>query len=171
MKAKLTAEMQRAQRNAEKIFPQASSETSAKSSSLHENEISSLIIGAAIEMHRFHGPGLVEQVYEESLCYEFHLRGIEFKRQQPVPIYYKDVRLGSDLYLDLIVFDKVIVDNKAKDEILPIDKIKLRTYLRLSKLRLGLIINFHSMVLKDGIVRVVNDLAEYEPPPAGSFQL
>src|SRR6267142_6846377 len=100
---------------------------------MHENEVSSLIIGAAIEVHRFHGPGLVEQVYEESLCHEFGLRGIPFKRQQPVPIYYKDVRLGSDLYLDLIVHDLVIVDNKAKDQILQIDKIKLRTYLRLSK--------------------------------------
>jgi GxxExxY protein len=158
MNPELTAEMQRAQRNAEKIFPETSSPTSSVSSSLHENEISSFIIGAAIEVHRFHGPGLVEQVYEESLCHEFHLRNIEFKRQQAVPIYYKGVRLGSNLYLDLLVHGKVIVDNKAKDEILPIDKIKLRTYLRLSNLRLGLIINFHSMVLKDGIVRVVNDL-------------
>lgn len=138
---------------------------------MHENEVSSLIIGAAIEVHRFHGPGLVEQVYEESLCHEFSLRGIPFKRQQAVPIYYKGVRLGSDLYLDLLVCDKVIVDNKAKDQILPIDKIKLRTYLRLSKLRLGLIINFHAPVLKDGIIRVVNDLTDPEPPEPGSFQL
>jgi len=138
---------------------------------MHENEISSLIIGAAIEVHRYHGPGLVEQVYEESLCHEFNLRGIPFKRQQPVPIYYKEVRLGSDLKLDLIVHEKVIVDNKAKEEILPIDKIKLLTYLRLSKLRLGLIINFHSRILKDGIIRVVNDLVEYEPPPQDSFRI
>ena len=76
---------------------------------MHENEVSSLIIGAAAtEVHRYHGPGLVEQVYEESLCHEFSLRGIPFKRQQPVPIYYKDVRLGSDLYLDLLVYDKVM---------------------------------------------------------------
>jgi GxxExxY protein len=170
MNRKLTAEMQRAQRNAEKNL-QDSSPKSAIVSSLHENEISSLIIGAAIEVHRYHGPGLVEQVYEESLCHEFHLRNIPFRRQEAVPIYYKGVRLGSNLYLDLLVHVKVIVDNKAKDEILPIDKIKLRTYLRLSNLRLGLIINFHSMVLKDGIVRVVNDLAEYEPPPPVSFQL
>ena len=137
---------------------------------MHENEISSLIIGAAIEVHRYHGPGLVEQVYEESLCHEFHLRGIPFRRQQPVPIHYKGIKLGSELYLDLIVYEKVIVDNKAKEEILPIDKIKLRTYLRLSNLRLGLIINFHSTVLKDGIVRVVNNL-DYEPPAPGSFRI
>jgi GxxExxY protein len=133
---------------------------------MHENEISSLIIGAAIEVHRYHGPGLVEQVYEESLCHEFSLRHIPFKRQQPMSIYYKGVKLGSDLALDLIVYDKVIVDNKAKDEIHPLDKVKLLTYLRLV-----LLINFHAAVLKDGIFRVVNDLAEYEPPPAGSFRI
>jgi GxxExxY protein len=138
---------------------------------MHENEISSLIIGAAIEVHRYHGPGLVEQVYEESLCHEFNLRRIPFKRQQPVPIYYKGVKLGSNLALDLIVYDKVIVGNKAKDEIHPIDKVKLLTYLRLSNLRLGLLINYYAAVLKDGIHRVVNDLAEYEPPPVGSFRI
>ncbi len=132
---------------------------------MHENEISNLIIGAAIEVHPYHGPGLVEQVYEESLCHEFALRKIPFKRQQSVPIYYKNVRPGSDLYLDLIVHDRVIVDNKAKEEILAIDKVKLLTYLRLSKLSLGLIINFHSRILKDGIIRVVNDLIEPQPPP------
>jgi len=138
---------------------------------MHENEISSLIIGAAIEVHRYYGPGLVEEVYEEALCHELNLRHIPFKRQQPVPIYYKGVKLGSDLRLDLIVHDKVIVDNKAKEEIHPIDKVKILTYLRLSNLRLGLLINFHAAVLKDGISRVVNDLAEYEPPPLGSFRI
>jgi GxxExxY protein len=138
---------------------------------MHENEISSLIIGAAIEVHKYYGPGLVEQVYEESLCHEFNLRSIPFKRQQPVPICYKGVKLGSDLDLDLIVHEKVIVDNKAKAELHPIDKVKLLTYLRLSNLRLGLLINFHTAALKDGIVRVVNDLAPYEPPPPGSFRI
>ena len=138
---------------------------------MHENEISSLIIGAAIEVHRYYGPGLVEEVYEEALCHEFNLRRMPFKRQQPVPIYYKGVKLGSDLRLDLVVHEKVIVDNKAKEEIHPIDKVKLLTYLRLSNLRLGLLINFHAAVLKDGISRVVNDLAEYEPPPIGSFRI
>ncbi len=138
---------------------------------MHENEISSLIIGAAIEVHRHFGPGLVEQVYEESLCHEFTLRTIPFKRQQSVPIQYKGVKLASDLRLDLIVHDKVIVDNKAKDQTLPIDKVKLLTYLRLSNLRLGLLINYHAAVLKDGIVRVVNELAPYEPPPPGSFRI
>ncbi len=137
---------------------------------MHENEISSLIIGAAIEVHRYFGPGLVEKVYEESLCHEFHLRGMPFKRQQAVPIYYKGVRLASDLWLDLIVHDKVIVDNKAKAEITPQDKAQLLTYLRLSNLRLGLIINYHSFKLTDGIVRVVNGLEEPTLAP-GSFRI
>jgi hypothetical protein len=102
---------------------------------MHENEISNLIIGAAIEVHRYYGPGLVEQVYEEALCREFALRSIPFKRQQ----------------------------------ILPADKAQLRTYLKLSNLRLGIIINFHASVLKDGIVRIVNGLREPELPQPTSF--
>jgi GxxExxY protein len=138
---------------------------------MHENEISRLIIGAAIEVHKELGPGLIEKVYEESLCHEFHLRQITFKRQQPVPIYYKGVRLASDLWLDLLVHEKVIVDNKAKDEVTPLDKVRLLTYLRLCNLRLGLIINFHALRLTEGIVRVVNGLDEYHPPATGSFRL
>ena len=138
---------------------------------MHENEISSLIIGASIEVHRQLGPGLLEQVYEEALCHEFHLRGIPFKRQQAVSIQYKGVKLGSNLVLDLVVYDKVIIDNKAKEQILPIDKTKLLTYLRLCNLRLGLLINFHSVVLKDGIERVVNGLDDWKQPEPGSFKL
>jgi GxxExxY protein len=141
------------------------------STRMHENEISSLIIGAAIEVHRHIGPGLLEQVYEEALCHEFHLHGIPFKRQQGVPLQYKSVKLGSNLVLDLVVYDKVIIDNKAKEQILPIDKTKLLTYLRLCHLRLGLLINFHSMVLKDGIERVVNGMDDGNDPEPGSFNL
>jgi GxxExxY protein len=133
-----------------------------------ENEISERIIGAAIEVHKFFGPGLVEQIYEESLCHEFNLRGIRFERQKPVPIGYKGVTLGVPLRLDLIVEDKVIVDLKAKEEIIALDRAKLLSYLRLSGLRLGLIINFHSVLLKDGVERVVNGLQLPEP---GSFSL
>jgi GxxExxY protein len=135
---------------------------------MHENEISERIIGAAIEVHRYHGPGLVEQIYEESLCHEFNLRSIRFERQKLVPISYKGVTLGVPLRLDLIVEDKVIVDLKAKEAVTPLDTAKLLSYLRLMKLRLGLIINFHSVLLKDGIHRVVNGLPPLEP---GSFSL
>lgn len=125
-----------------------------------ENEISERIIGAAIEVHRFFGPGLVEQVYEEALCHEFSLRGIAFERQKLVPIAYKNVKLGVPLKLDLLVEQRVILDLKAKDEVTPLDRAKLLSYLRLCDLRLGLIINFHEIVLKNGISRVVNKLEE-----------
>jgi GxxExxY protein len=125
---------------------------------VHENEISEKIIGSAIEVHRVLGPGLLESVYEDALCHELHLRGLQFKRQKSVPIPYKGIKLGTDLRLDLLVEDKVIVDLKAKEELSTIDKPKLLTYLRLSGKHLGLIINFHVEALRDGISRVVNKL-------------
>ncbi|HTB83476.1 MAG TPA: GxxExxY protein [Candidatus Sulfotelmatobacter sp.] len=137
---------------------------------MHENEVSEKIIGAAIEVHKFYGPGLVEQIYEEALCHEFSLRGIRFERQKHVPVYYKTVNMGIPLRLDLIVEEKVIVDLKAKEEVVAFDRAKLLSYLRLTNLRLGLIINFHSILLKDGIERVVNGL-KLPPPEPGSFSL
>ncbi len=137
---------------------------------MHENEISEKIIGAAIEVHKFFGPGLIESIYEESLCHEFGLRGIRFERQKPVPIRYKGVELSVPLRLDLVVEGKVIVDLKAKEAVIPLDRAKLLSYLRLSGLRLGLIINFHSVLLKDGIERVVNGL-QVPPVEPGSFSL
>ena len=125
---------------------------------MHENEISEKIIGSAIEVHRILWPGLLESVYEDALCHELHLRGLQFKRQQSVSIPYKGIKLGTDLRLDLFVEDKVIVDLKAKEELSTIDKPKLLTYLRLSDKHLGLIINFHVEVLREGIPRVVNKL-------------
>jgi GxxExxY protein len=127
---------------------------------MHENEISGKIIGAAIEVHRILGPGLLESIYEDALCHELHQRRLQFKRQQSVPIPYKGIKLGTDLRLDLLVEDKVIVDLKAKEELSTIDKPKLLSYLRLSDKHLGLIINFHVEVLRDGIFRVVNKLQE-----------
>ena len=104
---------------------------------MHENEISEKIIGAAIEVHRILGPGLLESVYEEALCHELHLRRLKFVRQQSVPIPFKGIRLGTDLRLDLLIEDKVIVDLKAKEQLSPIDEPKLLTYLRLSDMHLG----------------------------------
>ncbi len=127
---------------------------------MKENEISSLIIGCAIEVHRQLGPGLLESVYEEALCYELNQIGLAFERQQSVPIKYKQVLLRTPLRLDLLVEGKVIVDNKAKSDITAIDKQKLLTYLRLRDVHLGLLINFHSLKLVDGVCRVVNQLKE-----------
>ena len=136
---------------------------------MHENEISEKVIGAAIEVHRHLGPGLIEKIYENSLCHEFHLRGIAFKQQRPVPVYYKGVKVSDDLWLDLLVEDKVILDLKAKEQVTPFDKAKLLTYLRLSDLKLGLIINFHEIVLKNGIKRVINGTLDRPDKPDVSF--
>lgn len=112
------------------------------------------------KVHRILGTGLLESVYEEALCHELHLRGLQFVKQQSVPILYKEIKLGSDLRLDLLVEDKVIVDLKAKEKLSTIDKPKLLTYLRLSKKHLGLIINFHVELIREVIYRVVNKLEE-----------
>lgn len=132
---------------------------------MHENELSRLIIGAAIEVHREVGPGLIEKPYEEAMCHELHLRGLKFTRQRQVPFAYKGITLSVDLRTDLVVENKVIVDLKAKDQVTAIDKLKVLTYLRLLNLRLGLVINFHVAVLKDGVHRVVNDLVDPDTPP------
>jgi GxxExxY protein len=125
---------------------------------MHENEISERIIGAAIEVHRVLGPGLLESIYEEALCHEFHLRNIRFERQRPVPVDYKGVKLATNLRLDLLVEEKVIVDVKAKEEMTDKDHAKTLTYLRLTNTRLGLNINFHEPRLVDGIKRVANNI-------------
>ncbi|TWT93149.1 GxxExxY protein [Neorhodopirellula pilleata] len=126
----------------------------------HENEISHAIIGCAIEVHKELGPGLIESVYEDAMCYELAQAGLLFQRQERVPIQYKSVLLATPLKLDLIVEGKVIVDNKAKQTVTAIDKQALLTYLRLRKVHLGLLINFHELKLVDGVQRVVNQLAE-----------
>jgi GxxExxY protein len=129
---------------------------------MDENKISEKVIGAAIEVHRILGPGLIESVYEEALCHEFFLRKIQFLRQQNVPIPYKGIMLGSFLRLDLLVEKSVIIEMKAKEVIPPVEISKLLTYLRLSHIRLGLIINFHVKRLCDGIKRVVNGMPELD---------
>lgn len=132
---------------------------------MHENELTSAVIGGAIEVHRLLGPGLLESVYEEALCHELHSRDVPFKRQQRVPIHYKDVVLATDLRLDLLVDERVIVDVKAKEALSRTDKPQLLTYLRLCDLRVGLIINFHVAILKEGVFRVVNNFADTSCPP------
>ena len=126
----------------------------------HENEISHAIIGCAIEVHKELGPGLIESIYEDAMCYELSQAGLGFDRQQRVPVRYKKILLSTPLKLDLIVEGKVIVDNKAKQTVTAIDKQALLTYLRLRKVHLGLIINFHELKLVDGVQRIVNNLSK-----------
>ena len=123
-----------------------------------ENELSKEIIGAAIEVHRHLGPGLLESAYEEALCYELELRDIPYERQKYQPLNYKENILKTDYRIDLLINKKVIVEIKAKEIVHPIDKAQLLTYLRLGKIKLGLLINFHETLLKNGITRIVNNL-------------
>lgn len=120
-----------------------------------EESLTEQIIGAAIEVHRYWGPGLYEEVYEKSLCHELTLRGLQFKNQVKLPLIYKGQRVGDDLKLDVMVGGKVVVELKVVTELAPVHDAQLLTYMRLTKCRVGLLINFHVPVLKDGIRRFV----------------
>lgn len=123
-----------------------------------ENELSKEIIGAAIEVHRHLGSGLLESAYEEALCYELDLREIPYDRQKYQTLHYKGKTLKTDYRIDLLVDAKVMVELKVRDTVSRIDKAQTLTYLRLSETKLALIINFHEPLLKDGITRIVNNL-------------
>jgi GxxExxY protein len=126
-----------------------------------ENQISGIIVDAAIEVHReLGGPGLIEDVYEEALTEELRLRGLQVDRQIPVKIHYKGKLLSRPLRLDMMVEKLVLVENKSVTVWNPIFDAQLLTYLRLTRLKLGLAINFGERVLKTGIHRVVNGLSE-----------
>jgi len=126
---------------------------------MDENALSKIIVDAAIEVHReLGGPGLLESLYEESLAEELAMRGLEVARQQPIPVYYKGKLLAHPLRLDLCVNNLVIVDPKAVKEYNPVFDAQVLTYLRLTGLKLGLVINFGERLVKDGIHRIVNRL-------------
>lgn len=113
------------------------------------------IIGAAIEVHRQMGPGLLESTYEECLCHELHLCGIRFTRQVELPVIYKGLKLDCGYRIDLLVEDTVVVELKAVEQLLPVHEAQLLTYLHLTKKPVGLLINFNVPLLKDGIRRRV----------------
>jgi GxxExxY protein len=126
-----------------------------------ENEIAKIIVGASIEAHReLGGPGLLEDVYEEALAEELRLRGLQVDRQLPVRIHYKGRVLSKPLRLDLKVEKLVLVDNKAVTEWNPVFEAQMLTYLRLTQLKLGLVINFGEQYVKNGAYRVVNGLPD-----------
>ena len=122
---------------------------------LIEKQLTDAIIGAAIEVHRHLGPGLLESAYEECLCEELRSKGIRFQRQRPLPLEYKGKKLDCGYRLDLVVENKIIVEIKAVDGLAPIHEAQLLTYLRLSGKRVGLLVNFNVPLLKDGIKRMV----------------
>jgi len=121
------------------------------------NDLTGEIIGAAIEVHReLGGPGLLEDIYESALAHELALRGIQARRQVAVPVFYKGHQVKHPHFIDLLVDDKIVVEVKAVERHSPIFETQLLTYLRLSKLRLGLVVNFGERHVRQGIRRVVN---------------
>lgn len=121
-----------------------------------ENELSNKIIGAAIELHKVLGPGLLESAYENALAYDLKEIGFKVNQQVPMPFVYKEIKLDVGYRLDLLIEEIVIVEVKSVDMLAPVHYSQLLTYLKLSKLKLGLLINFNTKLLNDGIHRVVN---------------
>ena len=121
------------------------------------NQLSSQIIGAAIEVHKTLGPGLLESAYEECLCKELGLRGLLYERQRPLPLEYKGDKLDCGYRLDVVVENSIILELKACDIIEDIHRAQLLTYLKLSKLSLGLLLNFNVPLMREGITRIVNE--------------
>ncbi len=128
----------------------------ARVASLKYNELSELIIEAAIEVHRELGPGLLESIYEMCLAQELREHGVEVTQQMAVPIIYKGRRMPNDLRLDLLVDDRIIVEVKAVEEFHPVHQAQLLTYLKLTDKRVGLLLNFNSPVITKGIKRMMN---------------
>jgi GxxExxY protein len=125
---------------------------------MYENEIARIVVDAALKVHRAIGPGLLESVYQAALKYELECRNLAVTCQQEIPVVYESVVLDVGFRADLIVEDKVIVELKAVEELAPVHKKQLLSYLRLSHRRLGLLINFNVELIRDGIVRIVNGL-------------
>ena len=120
------------------------------------NQLTGKVIGAAIEVHKTLGPGLLESVYEECLCHELTLLKIAFDRQKELPVEYKGLKLSIGYRIDILVQDQLILELKACDAIQPIHEAQLLTYLKLSGIKYGLLINFNTPILKDGIKRLAN---------------
>ena len=125
-----------------------------------ENEIAKIIVDVAYHVHKRLGPGLLESVYETVLAFELEKRGLKIERQVPVAIVYEGMKFDEGLRADLIVENKVIVELKSVETVAPVHKKQLLTYLRLTDKRLGLLINFGSELIRDGISRVVNGLKD-----------
>jgi len=124
------------------------------------NKITESIIGAAIEVHKALGPGLLESAYEACLAFELTQHNLKIEQQKPLPVVYRQVRLDCGYRLDLLVEEAVIVEIKAVEQLAPIHQAQLLSYLKLSGCKVGLLINFHERVLKDGVRRVVSDFPD-----------
>ena len=145
-------------RKVRKDFSQRARRKKIRGKNMNENEISHRIIGIAIELHKKLGPGLLESVYENALAYDLRENGLTVEQQIPMPFEYKSVKLDVGYRLDLLVENKVIVEIKAVENLAPVHYAQLLTYLKLADKKLGLLINFNTKYLKDGIHRIVNNL-------------
>lgn len=123
-----------------------------------ENELSYKIIGYALDLHRKLGPGLLESAYENALAYDLRNSGLDVQQQVPMPFVYKEIKMDVGYRIDLLVNHKVIVEIKSVENLAPVHFSQVLTYLKLSEKKLGLLINFNSKSLKEGIHRLVNDL-------------
>jgi GxxExxY protein len=124
--------------------------------SMMDDELTEKIIGAAMEVHTYWGPGLLESIYERSLVYELRQRGLSVTHQVPLNIKYKDMDIGNDLRMDLVVEAKVVIELKVVNELAPIHLAQLLSYLKLTKCPTGLLINFNVIQLRDGIKRIAS---------------
>jgi GxxExxY protein len=119
------------------------------------NEITQKVIGCAIEVHKNLGPGLLESAYEECLAFELHKAGLSFRRQQPTPVIYKDIKLDCGYRIDILVENCVVIELKVVDEFNPVHHAQILTYMKFSEMKVGLLLNFNVTVLKNGIRRFV----------------
>lgn len=125
---------------------------------MNENELSQRIIGAAVELHKTLGPGLLESVYETVLAYDLHKLGFNVKTQVPIPLLYKGVRQDIGFRIDLLIEDKVIIEVKSVETVAPVHFAQTLTYLKLANKKLGLLLNFNTKLMKNGVHRIVNNL-------------
>lgn len=123
-----------------------------------ENEIAKIIVNTCYNIHVELGPGLLESVYEEILAYELQILGLKVERQKSIPVFWKNIKMDIGFRADLIVEKKVVVELKSVELIAPVHPKQLLTYLRITRLKLGLLINFNEKLIKDGITRIVNNL-------------
>jgi GxxExxY protein len=125
---------------------------------LSENELSAIATKIFLTVHKTLGPGLYESIYENAICIELNHAGVKYKRQEPVPAFYKGVDLDIGYVADIILEDKLIIELKSVDKLLPVHFKQLQSYLKLKNMKLGLLVNFNVELIKDGINRVVNGL-------------
>jgi GxxExxY protein len=123
-----------------------------------ENEISKILVDIFIKVHSGLGPGLLESVYESAICYELSKRNIPYRKQQGIPVYYDEIKLAIGFRADIIVAGKVIIEVKSNECLLPVHHKTALTYLKLTGIKLALLVNFNEALVKDGIVRLVNNL-------------